>query len=615
MNERVVPARVDWTGDQPRSRVFGDIYHAPDGAAEVERAFVAPQRLTERLRDCAGTFTIGELGFGTALNFAVIAQRMLECAAPTARLHFISVELQPFSQRDFAAIARRRNDLPIYAELARAYPPLLGSWHRRHLAGGRITLSLFFGDAAAGLSDIVGRQRRPVDAWLLDGFAPDRNPELWSDAVWRAIAGLSGDGTTLATFSAVGAVRRGLEAVGFAMRKIDQRPFKRHSLAGVLERRGLARPQQPTSVSVIGAGLAGAATAHQLALRGIDVRLIDRASAPPNRMSTTLSHVRLQPGAGAAARLRNLAFLYAAHWHAATHGLFEASGALQFASDTLPPSRLDAIGDSYAPTGDWVVRADPLTASAIAGIPVRTPALYFPTARALDLQRVCAALIGHSRIEAEYGFAVRSIATDGAAARVSSNAASLDCDAVVLCNGVLANEFEQARYLELVPVAGQIDRVDVRGAARIALIGEGFALPHATGYSIGATYEHRPWDVARATAFNVERFGRWQRALRGDAVVPRSTAVIRGTRAVSSDRLPIVGGLFDADGQRLPRLAVSTGHGSQGTVTAPLAAECIASELVGEFPPLTRDQYSIWSSLRFRERQARRSPRGARRGH
>src|SRR5262249_20047672 len=151
-----------------------------------------------------------------------------------------------------AAIARRRSDLPIYAELARAYPPLLGGWHRRHLAGGRVTLSLFFGDAAAGLSDIVDRQRRPVDAWLLDGFAPDRNPELWSDAVWRAIADLSGDGTTLATFSAVGAVRRGLEGVGFAMRKIDQRPFKRHTLAGVFESRGLARPQQPASVSVVG---------------------------------------------------------------------------------------------------------------------------------------------------------------------------------------------------------------------------------------------------------------------------------------------------------------------------------------------------------------------------
>jgi tRNA 5-methylaminomethyl-2-thiouridine biosynthesis bifunctional protein len=608
-----IPASVDWNADQPRSRVFGDIYHAPDGAAEVDRAFMAPQRLTERLRECAGAFTIGELGFGTGLNFAVIAQRMLECAPPTARLHFISVERHPFSQRDFAAIARRRADLAVYAELARAYPPLIGGWHRRHFAGGRIALSVYFGDGAEGLGDIVGRQRVPVDAWLLDGFAPDRNPALWTDALWRTLAELSGTGTTVATFSAVGDVRRGLAAAGFAMRKIDQRPFKRHSLAGVFARHGLERPPQPTSAAVIGAGFAGAAIARQLAVRGIDVQLIDAAAAPPNRIATTLAHARLQPGRDPAAQLRCLAFLYAAHWHEVAHGRFETTGALQFAGDTLPPSRLDAIADAYAPTGEWIVRADPTTASAIAGIPLRAAGLYFPSARALDLRRVCAALTDHPRITTRYDAIVRSIATDAAAARVTTDATSIDCDVAVLCNGAFANEFDQARYLELVSVAGQIDRVDARGAARIALVGDGFALPHATGCSIGATYEHRPWDVARATAFNVERFERWQRALRGAAIVAQVTGVVRGTRAISSDRLPIVGALFDGDGRPIPRLAVSTGHGSQGTITAPLAAECVASELVGEFAPLTRDQYEVWSSMRFRERQARRGVRhGAR---
>ena len=251
----MIPARLRWVGDQPFSQQFGDIYHAPDGVAEVQRVFVEPQHLIERLTACRGTFTVGELGFGTALNFAVIAQRHLECSTPDARLHFISVEKHPIHQRDFAELAvRRRRTLPIYDELSRVYPPALAGWHRRHLAGGRITLSVFFGDGAAGLADIVDRQRLPVDAWLLDGFAPDRNPDLWRDELWRTIATLSGEGTTVATFSAVGAVRRALAAAGFAMRKVDQRPHKRHSLAGTFTAAPRVAFAPPRSVAVVGAG-------------------------------------------------------------------------------------------------------------------------------------------------------------------------------------------------------------------------------------------------------------------------------------------------------------------------------------------------------------------------
>ena len=607
------PARVDWVGDQPRSRRFGDIYHAPDGAAEVERAFVAPQHLTERLAERRGTFTVGELGFGTALNFAVIAQRFIERAPPSARLHFISVERFPFAQRDFAELARRRASLSIYAELARAYPPLIGGWHRRHLAGDRIALSLYFGDARHGLADIVGRQRVPIDAWLLDGFAPDRNPELWTDALWRTLAELSDEGTTVATFSAVGAVRRGLADAGFAMRKIDQRPFKRHSLAGVFAHRFPNRVAAARSVVVVGAGLAGAATARQLAQRGVRVQLLDAAAAPPNRMATTLLHARLLPDADATARLRCLAYLYSAHRHSSAHPDRGASGVLQFANQTLPPVRLDAIADAFSPSGDWVCRVDPASASAIAGIPLHAPALFFRDARALDLGRVCAALTDHPLIESHFGAAVETIATDIASARVTTTTRTIDCDHVVLCNGASANDFTQAHYLELASVAGQIDRVDARIGARVPLVGDGFAIPDASGCWIGATYEHRPWAIERATAFNTARFERWLCALRSTSIRARSLGVQRGARAVSSDRLPIVGALFDASGAALPRVYVNTGHGSHGTVSAPFAGECVASEIAGEFAPLGRDQRDIWNSQRFRERQARRGVRhGAR---
>ncbi len=393
-HEPLIPARLHWDGDQPSSRQFGDIYHAPDGAAEVERVFIEPQRLTERLAQTRGVFTVGELGFGTALNFAVIAQRHLAHAPPSARLHFISVEKYPLTLPDFTALARRRGRvLPIYSELARYYPPLIPGWHRRHLAGGRITLSVFFGDASNGLDDIARRQRLPVDAWLLDGFAPDRNPELWNAELWRALAALSADGTTIATFSAVGEVRRGLGDAGFTMRKIDQRPHKRHTLAGTFVSTHRPRNATPGRIVVVGGGLAGACTARQFAQRGVPVTLLDGSEAPPNRMAATLLHCRLLPDGGAPARARRLGYLYAQHWyeqHAEAIDEPLPSGVLQFPGASFDERRIEEAATAYAHTGTLGHpggRDDRLGAGGAAGAPQRAVLPVRTRTRSRDVVR------------------------------------------------------------------------------------------------------------------------------------------------------------------------------------------------------------------------------------
>jgi len=73
--------------------------------------------------------------------------------------------------------------------------------------------------------------------------------------------------------------------------------------------------------------------------------------------------------------------------------------------------------------------------------------------------------------------------------------------------------------------------------------------------------------------------------------------------------MPVIGTLFDDAGEPIPRLLVNTGHGSQGTVSAPFAAEWIASELCGEFAPCTRAELDAFGTMRFRLRQARRGLR------
>ena len=72
----------------------------------------------------------------------------------------------------------------------------------------------------------------------------------------------------------------------------------------------------------------------------------------------------------------------------------------------------------------------------------------------------------------------------------------------------------------------------------------------------------------------------------------------RGVRAVTSDRLPVMG--FDGG------VWFNLGHGSHGTTTAILGAEIVASAIAGEVAPVTTDLLDLVRPGRFRERQKRR---------
>ena len=109
----------------------------------------------------------------------------------------------------------------------------------QHFDDGKLTLTLLFGDAQALLPQLVAT----VDAVFLDGFAPSRNPELWSPALLTSITHLCKSQATLATWSVASEVRRTLQKAGW---KLERRPGfggKREMLVGELE---IAVPPAPT---------------------------------------------------------------------------------------------------------------------------------------------------------------------------------------------------------------------------------------------------------------------------------------------------------------------------------------------------------------------------------
>lgn len=551
---------------------------------------------------------IGEVGFGSGLNFVTFAQRFLDHAPAGASLHFVSFEAGPISAVDFSRLAlRRAGAQPLYRDLANAYPPLLPGWHRRSLGGGRIRLSIYFGDVTEGLADLGGRLPAPMAAWLLDGFDPRRNPECWSAEVLRGIAMLSDEGTAVATFTASGAIRRGLTDVGFAVERIDQRPHKRHTLAGTFTRKGFMPKTRPRHVAVIGGGLAGVCTSHLLTAAGIQTTLIERDPSAALSLPGTVLHTRLRSDHTAASRMRRAAYFFAGDFYRQL-GL-RPSGALQFTGANLDRTRMEAIATAFAASGTWLRRVDAATASSIAGTPVRESGLYFGDSFIVDGADVAARVDGSSSFARIQGELLR-IAPAAGGLRLHLKDTLVEVDAVVLCTGC-PPAITQTAALEVLPVAGQMEIASMTPALLVPVFSQGYVCPLADGrFALGATYEQRPWEQTRATAFNLDRAHAWFKHACASGITVSRLGSARGIRGVSSDRLPVIGAMTFAGHEGI---YVNLAHGSNGTATAPLGAAMIVELLGGDFAPITQAEFAAVAPARFDARQARRGLRhGAR---
>jgi len=77
------------------------------------------------------------------------------------------------------------------------------------------------------------KPRKLVDVIYFDAFAPDVQPELWTQAIFDKMYHLLTSGGVLVTYCAKGSVRRNMLAVGFRVEKLAGPPGKREMLRAV----------------------------------------------------------------------------------------------------------------------------------------------------------------------------------------------------------------------------------------------------------------------------------------------------------------------------------------------------------------------------------------------
>lgn len=600
-----------------RSVEFDDIYFSPDnGLEETRHNFLQGNNLPERFKT-AEHFTIAESGFGTGLNFLAAAKLFADTAPDGATLDFISFEKYPLTPEQIRPVIEHWAGELGQANIDRlmdVYPLRVFAFHRIDFSP-RIRLTLIFDDMNLALPRL--HVPRGVDAWFLDGFAPSKNPDMWSDGLFENMARLSHSNTSVATFTAAGLVKRGLTNAGFEVKKINGYGRKREMITARFtsdHKVEYAKPQQVKSVAVIGSGLAGSSCAHILKRYGLDVCLYDKAGAVASYASgndTGLYNPRLSAErtpqsafyvAGYAALIKELEGISVNVSH-------RCNGALHLCVDAGKEKRLRSTKENWGWHEDHMHYLSAQQASEIAGIAIDKEALYLPDGGSVCPRALCEYLA--QDVRQQFGLDEIKIEQTGQSWLVNGK----NYDAVVLANAIDVLSYEHTSWLPLHTVRGQTTYIQASKSSENLhsniCYGGYISAAHEGRHVIGASFQR--WlehdeVLDEDDQDNLEKMYDALPSLKDEAEDIHIAKSWAGLRTSSQDRFPVIGRVADHDSwksgeeQDVDGLYIMSALGSHGMVSAIAGAHLIADMIMDLPYSLPYDTVQQLSPDRFLRR-------------
>lgn len=367
-------------------------------------------------------------------------------------------------------------------------------------------------------------------------------------------------------------------------------------------------------VAVIGAGLAGGSTAYALARRGARVVVIDSLPQVAGKSSGNLFGL-ITPYL--AKKRSPHEALYAAGYsfthdllrsHSACAASFRATGALQLPS----AQRLVSLLQSDEPIlgAPHVRRVAASQASALAGIPIHSGALYIPDAGFLAPREFVTALLTHTSQAITLAVSAECTAIERDTDHwriVLSQGGTVRTPVVVVCTAHEATRCAHTAWLPLEAIRGQTMCVteNVDSAALRCVISYGGYITPAVQHShfIGAHYQHDDQELLPRDTDTISVLERCTEALphlRFSLPYAHNARVC--FRTSTFDRLPYIGAVPDyrsfldstsryRSGTTIrdkvvvecyPGMYVNVGHGSRGLLSAPVGGEIVARLVTNE---------------------------------
>lgn len=610
----VEPANIEWRPVKiregstespplvPYSKQFNDIYFdSRDGKAETDYVFLDGNKLPQRFAALTeGRFTIVETGFGTGLNLLRTCELWRKTQQESkAVLNFISIEQYPISPDDLQKMYLALGvESEFTEELLAQYPPAMPGVYTIQLPY-RIKLTLILCPIDKALKGFAAGSEFKVDAWYLDGFAPSKNPEMWSKGLlhFMALHGVNSEQrqTTFATFTAASMVRKQLRHYGFEVAKQKGFGFKREMLVGSFQGKTISSPhptladsyfipkasKQP-KVAVIGAGLAGCATAHSLHQRGIKVHLFEGSNSlasGASKMPALLATPNISLDHNA---FSQLTFLGMSHLESFLHAhkndspqLSYSKTCLQLGSEKYSEYQLEQYVKTYRQRY-WNPDLIQWTNTSIESQEHRGLLMHGVLVNGSQFCEALVASIPKQQIHLNH--------------EVKSLEELNDFDHIVLATGhgnlllKLANDEPS-----LSPLRGQLTELQQHPGKRLGLDYpinyDGHLFEHENKLIVGATF-----DMSLDETFNLEdRVKNIEQANKrfGLQLKQKNCTDWVGIRATTYDRFPYCGPLRDK-AELSPMIWTNYGMGTRGLCLSLLCGEVIASAINKEVIPLPK---------------------------
>ncbi len=598
---------------------FGDLYFAAqDGLAETELVFLSGNDLPQRMQNKTH-FTVAETGFGTGLNFLALLKHWQgmendpDQSAPV--LHYITTEIAPLDAHIIKQVLSPYQDLSeLIDAMVAILPPRWPGRHRRHLFSGRVVIDFLYGDSFEMINDAVFK----ADAWFLDGFAPSQNPDMWQKGLFDAIASHSAPNATMASFTAAGHVRRGLQAAGFEVERHQGFGHKRHRTTGRIKTipQKQVNPISPNhqKVVIIGAGIAGASVAAALKPAGYDILVLGQGDGAGDGASGNIAAVqspRLTAAESFSERLSLTGYSYA-RWLARLYGADLANQAISYAWNDREVTRQQKIKTRGWPETVFL-SPEQSDLNNETGLDITHPALLFPEGGAVDPKALTQALMAD--VATQFGITVTGFeqSTDGHSTegegrrwQIKTDQGVIDADIIVLAAGSGLAALTQDWIDPILPLqvtAGRVSHLpatSLPGLDHAISFGGYMAKAKDGRIALGASFDRHidlnappPIDddlhhaniktLPDAVAASIDRdFSNWSGRT--------------SFRLASKDRAPIAGQV----GKGLYMIAAL---GARGMVTGPILGQYIASLMMNTPSPLDRGAASMVDPYRFSARE------------